>query len=154
MIASYDFFEGWTFDGEPSAVFGIRFTDGGKQTVHPVSLSFGYELTVNGQASETHVWPPSHITIRELSPNRVFSYRLGALPDDEIVLKVWANNARETGESEINWIVPRPAKPYDSWAWDETNSNWQAPVPYPADGGDYTWDEETGDWLEVVDEAV
>ena len=47
-----------------------------------------------------------------------------------------------------------PPKPYDSWVLDEATCLWVAPIDYPADGGDYTWDEETGDWLEVPDEAV
>ncbi len=45
-------------------------------------------------------------------------------------------------------------KPYDSWVLDETTCLWVAPIDYPADGGDYTWDEETGDWVEVPDEAI
>ncbi len=47
-----------------------------------------------------------------------------------------------------------PPKPFDSWVLDEATCLWVAPVPYPEDGGDYTWDEETGDWVEVPDEAV
>ncbi len=47
-----------------------------------------------------------------------------------------------------------PPKPYDSWVLDETTCLWVAPIDYPADGGDYVWDEATTDWLEVADEAV
>ncbi len=47
-----------------------------------------------------------------------------------------------------------PPKPYDSWVLDETTCLWVAPIDYPADGGEYTWDEETGDWVEVPDEAI
>ncbi len=47
-----------------------------------------------------------------------------------------------------------PPKPFDSWVLDEATCLWVAPVPYPEDGGEYTWDEETGDWVEVADEAV
>ncbi len=47
-----------------------------------------------------------------------------------------------------------PPKPFESWVLDEATCLWVAPVPYPEDGGEYTWDEETGDWVEVPDEAV
>ncbi len=47
-----------------------------------------------------------------------------------------------------------PPKPYESWVLNESTCLWEAPVPYPEDGGEYTWDEETGDWVEVPDEAV
>jgi hypothetical protein len=45
-----------------------------------------------------------------------------------------------------------PPKPYDSWVLDEDTCLWEAPVPMPEDGM-YTWDEEVGDWIEVVDET-
>jgi len=47
-----------------------------------------------------------------------------------------------------------PPQPFDSWVLDEATCLWTAPIPYPADGGEYVWDEATTDWLEVVDEAV
>jgi hypothetical protein len=39
-------------------------------------------------------------------------------------------------------------QPYPSWTLD-ADWNWQAPVPYPDDGGDYTWDEATLSWVPV-----
>jgi len=45
-----------------------------------------------------------------------------------------------------------PPKPYDSWLLDEEAYNWVAPVPHPADGEKYFWNEEAGDW-EPVSEA-
>ena len=47
-----------------------------------------------------------------------------------------------------------PPKPYDSWVLDEATCLWTAPIPYPADGGEYTWDESEGDWVEVVSETT
>ena len=47
-----------------------------------------------------------------------------------------------------------PPQPYPSWVLDEATCLWVAPIDYPADGGQYVWDEETTDWVEVQDEAV
>jgi hypothetical protein len=47
-----------------------------------------------------------------------------------------------------------PPQPFESWVLDEATCLWQAPIPYPEDGGEYVWDEATTDWVEVVDEAV
>lgn len=47
-----------------------------------------------------------------------------------------------------------PSKPYDSWVLDEATCLWVAPIEYPADGGEYTWDESLGDWVEVVSETT
>jgi hypothetical protein len=46
-----------------------------------------------------------------------------------------------------------PPKPHDSWVLNEDTCLWEAPVPYPADGGMYAWDEEAGAWTELTDET-
>ena len=39
-----------------------------------------------------------------------------------------------------------PPQPYDSWTLNETSCLWEAPVAYPDDGQQYTWNEGTGTW--------
>ena len=41
-------------------------------------------------------------------------------------------------------------KPYDSWVLNETNCLWEAPAPYPTDGKNYIWNEDTISWQEFV----
>lgn len=43
-----------------------------------------------------------------------------------------------------------PPKPYPSWVLNEFSCLWEAPVPYPTDGGMYTWDEDSQSWVEVT----
>ena len=43
-----------------------------------------------------------------------------------------------------------PPQPYASWVLDEDTCLWVAPIAYPAEGV-HVWDEEAGDWVEVVD---
>jgi hypothetical protein len=43
-----------------------------------------------------------------------------------------------------------PQKPFASWILNDTTCLWDAPVAYPTDGKAYTWDEEAGNWVEVV----
>lgn len=43
-----------------------------------------------------------------------------------------------------------PPKPFDSWILNEDTCLWEAPIPYPNDGEAYTWDEESGDWIQVA----
>ena len=40
-----------------------------------------------------------------------------------------------------------PPKPFASWLLDENTCLWNAPVPYPNDGGFYRWDEATLSWI-------
>jgi hypothetical protein len=42
-----------------------------------------------------------------------------------------------------------PPKPYASWTLNEDTCLWDAPVAYPDDGKQYTWDEATTNWVEV-----
>jgi hypothetical protein len=39
-------------------------------------------------------------------------------------------------------------KPFDSWILDEENADWHAPIPMPKQGN-YRWDEQTLQWLEI-----
>ena len=39
-----------------------------------------------------------------------------------------------------------PPKPFDSWVLNEQSCLWEAPVAYPEDGQQYTWNEELGTW--------
>ena len=41
-----------------------------------------------------------------------------------------------------------PPKPYLSWVLDENTCQYKAPVAYPSDGKDYTWDEDITNWTE------
>lgn len=43
-----------------------------------------------------------------------------------------------------------PPKPYASWTLDNASCLWEAPVPMPADGKAYRWNEETLSW-EILD---
>ena len=39
-----------------------------------------------------------------------------------------------------------PKKPYNSWILNEETCQWEAPVAYPDDGKDYTWNENNERW--------
>lgn len=54
-------------------------------------------------------------------------------------------------ENRDAFIPPKPD--YPSWVLDEGTCLWVAPIAYPAEG-DYVWDEQAGDWVEVTDETV
>ena len=41
------------------------------------------------------------------------------------------------------FIVP---KPYPSWSLNEETCDWEAPTPYPTDGGAYKWVEDDLNW--------
>ena len=40
-----------------------------------------------------------------------------------------------------------PPQPFASWLLDEETCLWNAPVAYPTDGNQYSWDEATQSWV-------
>ena len=46
-----------------------------------------------------------------------------------------------------------PPKPYASWTLNEGTCLWGAPVAYPDDGKQYTWDEVTQAWIVAPEPA-
>lgn len=57
-----------------------------------------------------------------------------------------------TYDEELDaFIAP---KPFDSWILDEATCSWIPPIPYPADGKQYFWDEDSKGWLLDEPEVV
>ena len=52
-----------------------------------------------------------------------------------------------TYDASIDAFVP--PKPYPSWVLNNDTAQWEAPVPMPNDGKQYSWDEATQSWVEV-----
>lgn len=53
-----------------------------------------------------------------------------------------------TYRADIDAFVP--PQPFPSWVLNNDTAQWEAPVPYPNDGKQYSWDEATQSWVEVV----
>jgi hypothetical protein len=60
------------------------------------------------------------------------------------IRKQYAGIGYTYNETADVFIAP---KPFPSWSLDE-NYDWQAPIDYPADGKDYSWDEANQVWVE------
>ena len=41
-----------------------------------------------------------------------------------------------------------PFQPFPSWVLNEDTCLWESPIPYPQDGKEYIWNEETQSWNE------
>ena len=69
-------------------------------------------------------------------------------PDGGVALR---GNYAGIGDTydQVNDVFYAP-QPYPSWTISAPTWEWQAPVPYPATGGPYQWDEATQSWIEVA----
>ena len=61
--------------------------------------------------------------------------------------KNYAGRGYKYDQARDAFIAPQP---YSSWTLDEDTCRWEAPTPYPDDGKEYFWDEDTTSWKEIV----
>ena len=53
-----------------------------------------------------------------------------------------------TYDSTLDAFIP--PKPYPSWLLNTNTCQWEPPVPYPTDGKQYYWNEDTQQWVEFT----
>ena len=72
----------------------------------------------------------------------------GQHPEDRPLRKNYAGIGYTYDSARDAFIPP---KPFASWVLNEDTCLWDAPVPYPADGNKYRWDEATTSWVEETE---
>ena len=110
-------------------------------------------LTVTADGSEIYAMhlPPAGVKYKQTDQDVFATGRVRWKPDQHIEVQAWCKtNSGHEVTAQAQFTAPRPAQPYPSWAWN--GETWEAPLPYPDDGGDYTWDESSGEWLPVPDD--
>jgi hypothetical protein len=45
-----------------------------------------------------------------------------------------------------------PPKLYNKWVLNEDTCLWESPTPYPEDGKEYIWNDNKGEWEEVIND--
>ena len=96
--------------------------------------------TATGRAS-----PKPGTRLIQTDQDSVVSLRARWNPDDEITLEAYVDSPLGRVEDSVTFTAPRPTQPFPSWTWN--GSRWEAPVAYPSDGQDYTWDESGARWI-------
>ena len=107
-------------------------------------LSFGFRLEVNGNEYAKN-YPEQGIEYLSTDQTYLSSDFFEANPGETVTLNVWANHAKSFSEDEIQFVVPKPEKPFDSWVWE--NNDWVAPSERPDDDNSYVWSESFGEWV-------
>ena len=74
-------------------------------------------------------------------------YGADGKPDDGVALR--ANYAGIGFTYDVVNDVFYAPKPFASWTISAPEWQWQPPIPYPADGGLYRWDEPTLSWVVI-----
>lgn len=111
------------------------------------NLSFGYTLYKGSEVVSTRSWPDPGVRYIQTDQDFLENNRAEWKPDWNLKLDVWLEEAGVRHEASQSFKTPRPPQPYPSWIWN--GERWVAPVPYPTDGKEYTWDENKKKWVPV-----
>jgi len=112
------------------------------------NLSYGWTLYVNNEEVDSQSYPEDPSIIYVSTDQNHMSYdSISVGPEDNCTLSVWAKNSGVKYNDSLTWVVSRPEPIYSSWVWDTESKSWQAPVPMPDDGKQYSWDETSNSWL-------
>jgi hypothetical protein len=111
-----------------------------------------FAKVVDGTVTQVIVAEPEFFnTFVDSSPGAWIqtSYRThgGQHPDGNPLRKNYAGIGYSYDAGRDAFIPP---KPFASWTLNDTTCLWDAPVAMPTDGKVYSWDEEVGNWVEVV----
>lgn len=69
----------------------------------------------------------------------------GQHPEGRPLRKNYAGIGYTYDEQRDAFIAPQP---FPSWLLNEETCLWESPIPYPADGKMYEWNETTTSWVE------
>ena len=130
-----------------SSSLHIGFTDEAP-VIQFQNLQFKYELRQGENIKQYGIFPPSGVRyVRTDQTYLVVEQLKNIKPDETYELYLWATNGGEFFESTIDFIVPRPFQPYDSWMWN--GEKWTSPIPYPDNGSNYIWNDTTKTWEHI-----
>lgn len=113
-------------------------------------LKFGFTLKQGEQIIDTQTYPPKGVVYLSTDQEYVVTHRLKFKPDLEYQLFLWAENDKKSIQHTETFTTPKPLQPYPSWTWD--GETWNPPIPYPQDGKDYQWDEDSLSWIEYKEQ--
>jgi hypothetical protein len=72
-----------------------------------------------------------------------YNTRGGQHPEERPLRKNYAGIGYTYDKAKDAFIPP---KPFPSWSLNEDTCLWDSPIPYPDDGNQYLWNEETTSW--------
>lgn len=108
------------------------------------NLKFGYEVFINNEKVVNKEFPENNIVYIKSDQDYLIYEQIPAKSDEKVLLNIWAENKKENYTKSIEFTVPRPEKPYESWVWN--GLTWISPKPFPLDGKPYRWDEDVQEW--------
>lgn len=115
-------------------------------TVNLKGVEMRLTITADGAEVFDLSLPPAGVRYKQTDQDVLATGRVRWKPDQSIAVDAWCKTASgQELTSTATFNAPRPAQPYPSWTWNGTA--WVAPVPYPDDGKEYVWDEDSQEWI-------
>ena len=129
----------------------IGFTSDSSPVVFS-DLYFKFELKKGNEIVNYGEYPVAGARYIQTDEEFLVVQRISLVPESNYSIYVWSINQRVVSESTFDFSTNRPPQPFSSWIWDSENKVWEAPVPYPDDGNNYRWDEDTQSWVEITED--
>ena len=112
-----------------------------------VQVFVGRDDVVEGIDDWETYYAPEGYTVKQTSYNTYggVHYTNGVPSEDQTkALRFNYAGIGFTYDPERDAFVP--PKPFESWVLNESTCLWEAPLPYPDDGGSYSWNEDLLAW--------
>lgn len=131
---------------EPMISLGFR--NDGKLPVEFTNLFGGVSIFDDKEKIFSYSFPEENIVYLSTDQDYVWFFDLMGLvvPDKEYILEVYVENADHEEYLVHAFSVDRPPKVHASWTWDSNIFKWISPIPYPQDGKEYIWNDDTETW--------
>lgn len=113
-------------------------------------IKFGFTFFIDSFEVKKAEWPSPGINYKKTDQDVLARYQLAWKPDNNIKIDIWLLDIFGIlHENSIEFIAPRPPKPYPSWIW--ADGYWDSPIPVPdiTGGKLYDWNEDNMMWVEI-----
>ena len=138
-------------------VFNLGFEKDGHDMITFNNLKFGFKLWRITDPRKTDMvgtrdFPFGKTKQYLRSENKILEIvdDLEISPADDFRIELYAEESGERSEFNYEFLVPLPAQPYPSWAWNGVF--WEAPKQLPVDHEvvEYRWDESKLEWISDI----
>lgn len=107
------------------------------------NMQIGYRIESDTETLSSGLFPPAGVRYESVSKYPIIAEPMMLEMDKPYKCLVYLIDQDKTYEKSINFVGPRPPRPYPSWTWQD--NAWAAPIPKP--DGPHLWNEESRVWV-------
>lgn len=106
------------------------------------NMQIGYRIESDSETISSGLFPPHGVRYELVSKYPIIIEPIDLEMDKSYKCSVYLIDQDKTYEKSMDFVGPKPSRPYPSWIWQ--HNAWVAPVPKP--DGPHLWNEESRVW--------